>query len=185
MKTKCLSSLLVVLLGLQAFNDDMSILNAEADEAKSYVSADFTIANEKWGLLTVDNKGFKQESGQLVFDNSEYDATANGAWLTFKVQADNGNKIDELKLACVGNRLGSFGKAAGVTSTTVSFKPYLSTTTEFNDTPLEEKILLESTECYNLDYDFTPYLTANESTYYVKLWFGSSALGEGFYYDWF
>ena len=185
MKTKCLSSLLVVLLGLQTFNDEISILNVKADEAKSYALADFTIANENWNLLTVDSKGFKQESGQLVFDNSEYDATANGAWLTFKVQADNGNKIDELKLACIGNRLGSFGKAVGASNNTVSFKPYLSTTVDFSDTPLEEKILPVSDQCYNLDYDFTSYLTDNASTYYVKLWFGSSTLGEGFYYDWF
>ena len=159
---------------------------SKTTHSQTYVDADYTITNENWGLTTIDNKGFFQEGGQLtLISNAEYDAPANGAWLTYKIEAKEGSNIDELKLACVGNRLGSFGKAVGATDITVSFKPYLSTTAEFSATPLEEKILPAVDPCYNLDYDFTPYLTANTSTYYVKLWFGSSTPGAGFYYDWF
>ncbi|MCI5745567.1 MAG: PT domain-containing protein, partial [Erysipelotrichaceae bacterium] len=150
----------------------------------SYVSADYTVANENWALTTVDAKGFIQENGQLTLQTGEYDAAAYGAWLTYKVDVKEGAVIDELKLACVGNRLGSFGKAVGATANTVSFKPYISSSSTFEE-PIEEIILPELSECYNLDYDFTPYLQEDVSTYYVKLWFGSSVEGSGFYYDWF
>lgn len=159
-------------------------VNAFADDVPS-VKFDYTEDTE-WAAKTVENKGFKQEGGQLTLVvDATYDAAANGAWLVYKLAAPEGENITSLTVAMVGNRLGSFGKAAGVSPNTVSFKPYISADGTFGD-PIEEVILPESTECYNLDYNFTPHLGETPSdVYYVKLWFGSSAAGQGFWYDWF
>ena len=183
---KVLISCLAVLLGASVFAIDspkLQIVNA-ADE-QELLKADYTVANDNWQLLSHDNKGFKQENGQLTLVNDgTYDASANGAWLTYKIDVTPGYTLSSLKVAMVGNRLGSFGKAAGASENTVSFKPFISTTEEFAE-PIEEVILPTSTECYNLNYDFSSHLAEGASSYYVKLWFGSSAAGVGFYYDWF
>ncbi|MCI5744711.1 MAG: hypothetical protein MR270_00270, partial [Erysipelotrichaceae bacterium] len=86
MKKKHLSSILVVALGLFAFQGEIPSVNAKASETKTFVAADYTVANENWALTTVDTKGFIQENGQLTLQTGEYDAAAYGAWLTYEVK---------------------------------------------------------------------------------------------------